>query len=129
MAKLKMSITPEKNMKDVLYKNLTSIPKGKKTILIREKSEDQECLTYIRKSFIYLATNEVRINQPADAPQIFIKKLFNSKTKEEKFSFKVKGFFYITKDFSFVKVRFSHTLKINIHWKTKVLSPKAAELK
>ncbi len=115
-------------MKEVLYRNATSLPKGRKAIFISEKCEDKECRTYVRKSFVYLVSPEMRVCQPANAPDIHIRKAYNSKTKEEKFTFRIKGYFYITKDFSVLKVRFCHSLKIKILWKSKLFSPKSATL-
>ena len=115
-------------MREILFKNETSIAKRRKTILISERSEDKECKTSVRKSFIYLVSPEVRMEQPVNQPDIYIRKSYNTKTKEEKFSFRVKGYFYIAKENCFLKVYFCHCLKINIFWKAKVFSPKSATL-
>ena len=115
-------------MREILFKNATSVKKRRKVILISELSEDKECKTYIRKSFVYIITPEVRIDQPVPQPDIYIRKAYSTKTKQEKFSFRVKGFFYVAKEATFFKVSFCHGLKINILWKSKVFSPKSATL-
>ncbi len=115
-------------MKEVLFKNQTSLEKKRKAILISERSEDKECSTFVRKSFIYLVNQEMRVEQPLAQPDIYIRKSYNTKTKVEKFSFRVKGCFYITKENCYLKVKFCHCLKINIYWKAKILSPKPATL-
>ena len=115
-------------MKEILFKNATSVPKKRKAISISETSEDKECKTFVRKSFIYLVTPQMRIEQTIPQPDITIRKFYCTKTKEEKFSFRVKGYFYIAKEYCFLKVSFCHSLKINILWKAKVFSPKSATL-
>ena len=115
-------------MREILFKNMTSVPKRRKAVLISERSEDKECKTYVRKSFVYRVTPEVRVEHPIPQPDIYIRKSYSTKTKEEKFSFRVKGYFYMAKDGCFLKVNFCHCLKINILWKSKIFSPKSATL-
>ncbi len=115
-------------MREILFKNMTSVKNRRKAISVVERAEDKECKTHVRKSFVYVITPELRVEQEASQPEIKIRKCYNSKTREEKFTFRVKGYFFISKELSFVRVNFSHTLKINIHWKTKVFSPKSATL-
>ena len=115
-------------MREILFKNMTSIEKRRKAISISEHSEDKDCKTFVRKSFIYMVTPEVRVEQTIPQPEIHIRKAYNTKTKEEKFSFRIKGFFYIAKDGCFLKVSFCHRLRINLLWKSKIFSPKSATL-
>lgn len=115
-------------MKEILFKNDTSLAKRRKALSIRETSEDKECRTFVRKSFIYLVTPAMRVEQTIPQPEIYIQKFYCTKTKEEKFSFRVKGYFYIAKEYCFLKVNFCHSLKINILWKAKIFSPKSATL-
>jgi hypothetical protein len=93
-------------------------------ISICEHSEDKECTTSIRKSFIYIVRSADHIQESFDKPEIYIRKIFDSKLPEEKFSFRVKGSFYMTRDQYLFKVDFCHLLKIDIVWKHKVFSPK-----
>ncbi len=115
-------------MRKILFKNLTSLKKRRKVISVSERSEDKECNTHVQKSFVYIVSPEIRIDGSISQPDIYIKKYFNTRTKEEKFYFKVKGYFYITKDLSFLKVSFCHSLRINILWKTKVCSSNSATM-
>ena len=57
-------------------------------------------------------------------PQVHIKKSFDSITQDEKFCLRVKGFFYVNHSRRLMKVDYSHTLRINLHWKVKTSSPK-----
>ena len=115
-------------MKEILFKNVTSLPKRRKIISISETSEDKECKTFVRKSFVYLVTPQMRVEQTIPQPDVYIRKFYSTKTKEERFSFRVKGYFYIAQEYCFLKVSFCHRLKINILWKAKIFSPKSATL-
>ena len=109
-------------MREILFKNLTSLHKRRKTLSISERSEDNECQTYVKKNFIYLVSPQATMDDPLSAPVIYIKKIRDTKTQQEIFSFRIKGYFYLARDTSFFKVRFCHGLKIYIFWKTKQFS-------
>jgi hypothetical protein len=78
----------------------------------------------VRKSFVYIVSPVDEIEANVRAPEIDIKKSFDTKKREEKFSFRVKGEFSITQGRRQFKVDFCHTLKIDIIWKGKIFSPK-----
>ena len=111
-------------MREILYKKKQSLKSRRKMISLSERAEDQECKTYVRKSFIYFVTKVTDLNQSLSQPEVFVKKSYNSKTKTETFSFRVKGNFYMTRDRVNLKVKFCHSLRINIFWKTQGISPK-----
>ena len=125
---LKTASIEGSQMREILFKNATSLQKKRKAISVSERSEDKECKTFVRKSFVYLVTPQMRVEQPIPSPDIYIRKTYNTRSKEEKFSFRVKGFFYIARESCFLQVSFCHCLKINILWKAKILSPKSATL-
>ena len=108
---------------------MTSLLNRSKAISVSETSEDKECKTYVRKNFVYIVSPDVEPQeQTINPPDIYIKKSYDSKTKQERFSFRVKGSFYITRERAFYKVSFCHSLTINITWKLKVFSPKSVTL-
>jgi len=109
-------------MKDILYKKRQSLKNRHKVISISERSEDKDCKTHVRKSFAYMVSKTEPIDYGDGHPEIYIKKSFNSKTREERFSFKVKGFFFMNQRRSVLKVDFCHTLNIHIAWKKKAFS-------
>lgn len=111
-------------MKDILYKKKESLRNRRKMISIIEHSEDEQCRTAVHKSFVYIVTRADCLENNVERPEIFIRKAFDNKLLEEKFSFRVKGCFYMTKDRFIFKVEFCHTLRIDIVWKDKVFSPK-----
>jgi hypothetical protein len=112
------------DMKEILYKKRQSLKYRRKIIAIDEHNEDNDCRTHVRKSFAYIVTMANPAEGALSAPEIHIKKNFDSKAQTEKFSFRVKGAFYMEKDRYVLKVNFCHTLKIDIYWKNKVFSPK-----
>ena len=114
--------TKESPMRDILHKT-TAILQGRgKVITLREHAEEKECVTDVRKNFIYVAT-EAQSEEKKSIPQVHIKKSFDSVTRDEKFAFRVKGFFYVNHSRRLMKVDYCHTLRINLHW-NKATSPK-----
>ena len=93
-------------------------------ISLSEKSEDKDCKTIVRKHFVYIVSKVNAMEEQLPPPNVYIKKTFKTKQKIENFSFRVKGNFYLTKDRSIFLVGFCHSLKINIEWKQKDISPK-----
>ncbi len=110
-------------MRDILHKTHDILGGRGKTIRIHEHGEDKECITHVRKNFIYI-TQEAVSQEDIPAPQVHINKSFDSVSRDEKFSFRVKGFFYVNRNRRLVKVGYCHTLNIRLHWKVKVTSPK-----
>ncbi len=111
-------------MKKVLFRKRINLKKRIKTFSIYTKTEDRECKTQVRKGFTYAADwakNDKPVSKP---PLVFIRKSFDTKKKTETFSFHVKGYFYVTYKRELIRVRFHHTLDIEIKWKVKHFSPK-----
>ncbi len=110
-------------MRDIFHKaNQILAGRGKK-IIIREKGEDAQCATDVRKSFVFLAQPVMTATDPA-APVVNIKKSFDSIAQIEKFTFRVKGYFFINHHRQLVRMNYCHTLKIALRWKSKIASPK-----
>ena len=115
--------TKESPMRDILHKT-SQILKGRgKVITLREHADEKECVTDVRKNFIYVA-NEAQCEEKQSIPVVHIKKSFDSVTRDERFSFRVKGSFYVNHSRRLMKVDYCHTLRIKLHWKAKVSSPK-----
>jgi vacuolar-type H+-ATPase subunit E/Vma4 len=111
-------------MKQILHTSRAAYHNRAKIIKIVEKAEDSECLTQVRKTFIYVVSAVVDETQKLPEPQIKIRKSFDTKTREEKFAFRIKGGIYVNHNRRLLRVDYSHTLRINLKWKTKVFSPK-----
>ncbi len=110
-------------MRDILHKT-TEILQGRgKMITLREHAEEKDCVTDVRKNFIYVA-NEAQCEEKQAAPAVHIAKSFDSVHRDEKFAFRVKGFFYVNHSRRLMKIAYRHTLRINLHWKINVSAPK-----
>lgn len=110
-------------MRDILHKT-TGIFQGRgKVITLREHTDEKECITDVRKNFIYMAA-EAQSEEKQSIPQVHIAKSFDSVRRDEKFSFRVKGFFYVNHNRRLMRVDYCHTLRINLHWKVKDSTPK-----
>ncbi len=110
-------------MRELTYRKKQSLKNRRRMISVNEHTEDTDCKTHVRKSFVYIVRSIKKIEKPTEKPDIYIHKAFDSKTNEEKFSFRVKGAFYMENKGSTFLVDFCHTLKIDIQWKNKVFSP------
>ena len=111
-------------MKEILFKKMSDLKRKTKHLSISQHSEDKDCKTHVQKSFSYIVSMADQADEAVNAPQIYIKKTFNSKTMTEQFCFEVKGSFLLSNNRFLTKVRFHHTLRIDILWKNKVFSPK-----
>ncbi len=116
-------VKKELPIRDVLHKTKEVLRGRGKTVIIREHSEDRECASDVRKTFIYIA-EEADIEGEAVTPQVHIEKSFDSANRNENFVFRVRGLFYVNRNRRLVKVAYCHTLKILLHWKSKESSPK-----
>ncbi len=110
-------------MRDILHKVREVVQGRGKIILITEQVEDKDCVSHVRKEFVYVA-KEVDSEQGPCAPQVHIEKSFDSKARNEDFAFRVRGFFHVYRNRRLVKVGYCHTLRIRLHWKSKLASPK-----
>jgi hypothetical protein len=116
-------------MKLIKFKRKSDPLKGVKALTLSQKSEDKECVSFVRKHFTYnVSKTEKDIKTDIEAPEIFIKKAFDTKRGIERFNFEVIGAFFMAHGRFLFKVDFHHTLRIQIHWKTKVFSPKKSEI-
>ncbi len=112
------------DMKKILFKKRIDFDKRMKTFSIYSQSEDKECKTRVRKGFAYTVEWAKGDRPVSKAPLVFIKKSLDTKKGVEGFSFHVKGHFYINHNRRLMRVRFNHTLDIEINWKVKNFSPK-----
>lgn len=111
-------------MKEILFKKSNDLEKRAKEILISNQTEDKDCTTQVKKRFTYHLEPTDKVSPQPQAPQIHIKKTFDTQKRVERFNFQVKGNFYMTYNRLLLKVYFQHTLDIEILWKVKIFSPK-----
>lgn len=111
-------------MNKVLHKTRVAFNNRIKMTKIIEDKEDKECVTKIRKTFVYVLTPVVGETETLSQPQIMIRKSFDTQTRDEKFSFRIKGSIYVNHMRRLVRVDYCHGLRIHLRWKVKVISPK-----
>ena len=111
-------------MKNILFKKRLNPKKRMKSLSVTQRTEEKDCITRVRKSFLYFVTKSQEKNPQLEPPVVHIHKSFDSKRGIERFRFQVKGKFFVTALEQLWDVHFQHTLKILISWKTKVFSPK-----
>lgn len=111
-------------MKKVLHKTRVAFDNRIKMTKIIEDKEDKDCITKIRKTFVYVLTPVVGEAQAPAEPEIKIRKSFDTKTRDEKFAFRIKGSIHVNHKRQLIRVDYCHGLRIHLKWKTKVFSPK-----
>src|SRR5688572_25182684 len=94
-------------MRDILHKIKETAGGRGKTIFLAEHSEDKECVSDVRKKFMYVA-KEVDSDEGTATPQVHIEKSFDSKTLDEFFSMRVRGFFHVYRNRRLVKIGYCH---------------------
>ncbi len=114
-------------MKKLQFKRLNDPKKKMKLVRITSRTEDNECITHVLKKFTYKVSVSEEKEPKTVAPEVFIKKSFNTRRRVEKFNFLVKGHFFVKQKRMLLKVDFQHTLNIHISWKHKAFSPKKSE--
>ncbi len=113
-------------MKEILHKRRRNLNRGTKLITINSRIEDKESRTRVRKSFLYHVTRSEEAKMAATAPEIFIRKSFDTLNKIEKFCFQIKGSFFTTNGNVVAKVYFHHCLNVQISWKDFTLPQKVS---
>ena len=93
----------ELSMRDILHKTKAVLHGRGKVITLREHADEKECITDVHKHFIYLAT-DAHNEEEQSTPRVHIAKSFDSVSRDEKFSFRVKGFFYVNHSRRLMKV-------------------------
>ncbi|MDP8265453.1 MAG: hypothetical protein P9M07_00745 [Candidatus Aceula meridiana] len=107
-------------MKEIAFKNITSVRKRRKIISLVEKTEKDGCLVNSQKTLVYIVSPQVEKVRRLSRPEYFVSKTYDSKAKEEKFSLRVKGTSYVVQGNSLLKVDFCHSLKIDIRPKSSI---------
>ena len=111
-------------MREIAYRKKQSIRRRRKMISIYEHTKEKDCVTDVRKNFVYILSPVKTVSQTNQKPHIFIRKVLDNAARQEKFSFRVKGSFYMACERDIFRVDFCHTLRIGIVWSHKAFSPK-----
>ena len=79
-----------KPMREIMYKYLTSAENRRRVISVSDRSENKNAYTHVHRTFVYVVSKELESVEELPAPVFFITKHTNTKTREEKFFFRVK---------------------------------------
>lgn len=101
-------------MREILYKNLTSAKKGRRAISVCERSQNKDCSTRVQRTFVYVIRSGVLSRKESPQPIFNIVKTFNTKTRMERFYFRMKGIFYVLQNDYFLEINFCHSLRIDV---------------
>lgn len=115
-------------MKRLMFRKRMDAKKRIKVLSFGQKFEDAESKTHVKKNFSYKLFKSSDLTPEQDAPEVNIRKAFDTKNAMEKFNFQVKGHYYVTHNRVLYKVFFRHTLNIKVEWKNKAFSPKKSEI-
>lgn len=101
-------------MRDLVFKNLTSIEKKRRILTTSEVIENKGVQTRIRRSFIYIVKNADEVKSALPEPRLSVLKIKDSCSGKEKFFCRVKGGLYLSNNNKLLFVVFSHSLSINL---------------
>jgi len=110
-------------MRDMLHKTREVLKGRGRMILITEHKEDRDSVSDVRKEFVYV-TRETDREETLPAPQVRIEKFYDNENRDEFFSLRVKGALYAHRHRRLMKIGYSHHLKVRLHWKSSIASPK-----
>lgn len=115
-------------MKTMVFKRNQNLQRGTKFLHITSRYKETDCVTIVKKGFLYKVKRAKSLEPKIESPEVYIRKYFDTKHQVEKFSFRVKGTFYMTHERVLMQVDFHHSLNIKIHWSgQKKVSPKKSE--
>jgi len=101
-------------MRDLLFKNLTSIDRGRKIISTSETSDKEGIHSVVHRHFAYIIKpiNDPPLERPR--PYLYVLKEKNSKEKRERFFCKIKGSILAVSKGQLLLISFVHTLRVNL---------------
>lgn len=101
-------------MRDLLYRNLTSVDRRRKVISSSEISDKEGVHSVVRRHFVWMIKPVDNANLEKPAPYLYALKERNSLEKREHFFCKVKGSLLAVNKEKLFLVIFSHTLSIQL---------------
>jgi hypothetical protein len=102
-------------MRDLLFKNLTSLDRKKKVLACEEIIDNAGVRTIVRRHFIYMVREIPQKPDKADEPYLSVIKVRDSKRRIERFLCKMKGSIVASYNNRLFHIRFMHTLHINLY--------------
>lgn len=101
-------------MRDLLYKNLTSLEKKRRIIVSSEIVDKAGVRNIIHRHFIYIIREIDSAYNEKEKPSLYVLRETNTKNKMEKFFCRMKGNILITRNKKIYIIYFMHSLKIQL---------------
>ncbi|MCM8780880.1 MAG: hypothetical protein NC908_03030 [Candidatus Omnitrophica bacterium] len=105
----------ESEMRDLVFKNLTSMDKRRRIIASSEVMERQGIRSIIRRHLVYIIkeiSKDAPLKRPT--PYLYILRERNTKEKRERFFCRIKGSIYIINNARLYLIVFAHSLNISL---------------
>jgi len=101
-------------MRDLVFKNLTSIDRRKRVILSSEITDKQGVRSIIRRHLacIIKEVKEIQVKKPSS--YLYVLKEHNDIEHREKFFYRMKGSMYVINNNRAFLILFMHSLKITL---------------
>jgi len=104
----------KENMRDLLYKNLTSADRSRKIIASSEITDKEGIHSVVRRHFACIVRQVEKAYVVKPAPYLYVLKERNTKEKREHFFCKVKGSLLVVNKEKLFLIVFVHTLSIQL---------------
>ncbi len=101
-------------MRDLFYKNLTSLDRGRKIIASSEVVDKEGIHSVVHRHFAYIIKQVPAASSEKPKPYLYVLKEINSKEKRERFFCKIKGSIVIVHNGKILLVTFVHTLRVQL---------------
>ena len=101
-------------MRDLLYKNLTSVDRSRKVIASSEIADKQGIHSVVRRHFVYMAKQVESANIAKPQSYLYVVKERKSQEKQDRFFCKVKGSMFAVNSGKTYLIYFLHTLSIKL---------------
>jgi len=101
-------------MRDLLFKNLTSLDKKRRIVASCEVVERQGMRSTIQRHFICVVKEIAKNETERPLPYLYIRKERNNRELKERFFCKIKGSIFAIYEGRLFLITFMHSLKINL---------------
>lgn len=99
-------------MRDLLFKNLTSIDNRRKILSSSEIVDKEGIRTVVHRHFVYFVREVAEPPETLEPPYLAVLKERNTKLHYERFYCRMKGSMLVKRDGKTFKINFMHSLKI-----------------
>jgi hypothetical protein len=101
-------------MRDLLYRNMTSLDKKRRIIATSEILDKEGLHRVIHRHFVYIVKEIPKEDTSKPKPYLYVLKIRNNKEQKEKFFCRIKGSMYLAQDNKLFLIVFTHSLKISL---------------